>query len=73
MAKVPDTLDNEDRCICHGCPTYPSEGLIFCSHGRSERLVEKIGCFCPDCDNFSEYGLEDGYYCSDGRSGEDAE
>ena len=38
MAKVPDLPDNEDRCICHGCPTYPREGLIFCSHGRGERL-----------------------------------
>jgi hypothetical protein len=71
MARVPDTAENEDRCICHGCPTYPREGLIFCSHGRSERFVEKIGCLCPDCDNFGEYDLQDGYYCADGRPGED--
>ena len=72
MARVPDTAENEDRCICHGCPTYPREGLIFCSHGRSERLGEKIGCLCGDCDNFREYRLEDGYYCADGRAGEGA-
>jgi hypothetical protein len=73
MAKVPDTPDNEDRCICHGCPTYPLQGLIFCSHGRSEVPLEKLGCICPDCDNFRDYNLLDGYYCHDGRAGEDTE
>ena len=73
MVRVPDTQDNEDRCICHGCPSYPREGLIFCSHGRSERIVNQIGCVCSDCDNFPEYGLQDGYYCQDGRAGEEAE
>jgi hypothetical protein len=73
MARVPDIPDNEDRCICHGCPSYPREGLIFCSHGLSERLVNHIGCVCSDCDNFVDYGLEEGYYCSDGRAGEETE
>ncbi len=73
MAKVPDLKDNEDRCVCRTCPSYPFEGLIFCSHGRSERIVNQIGCLCPECDNFADYGLRDGYYCQDGRAGEEAQ
>ena len=70
MAKVPDTRENEERCICPGCPSFPGEGLLYCARGKSEKPVRRRGCICADCANFQRYDLRDGYYCADGRAGE---
>jgi hypothetical protein len=73
MAKVPDTPENGDRCICGECPSYPKERSLFCATGKSEKPVVKRGCVCNDCQVFKEYSLQDGYYCANGAAGEGAE
>jgi len=70
MAKVPDTPENESRCICAGCPSFPGEGLFYCARGKSEKPVRERGCVCPDCAIFKEHGLQGDYYCADGAAGE---
>ncbi len=70
MAKVPDTPQNEQRCICPGCPSYPGEGILYCSRGKSQKPVTRRGCICSNCANYVEYGLQDGYYCAEGAAGE---
>lgn len=70
MALVPDTEENMARCICGGCPTYPGTGGFFCAKGKSDQPAPKKGCVCGDCENFTEYGLQDGYYCWEGKAGE---
>jgi methylamine---glutamate N-methyltransferase subunit C len=70
MLKIPDTQQNEDRCICRDCPSFPGEGIFYCARGKSEKPVRERGCVCPDCAIFKEFRLQDGYYCADGAAGE---
>jgi hypothetical protein len=70
MAKVPDTPDNENRCICPDCPSFPTQGNLFCARGKSQNPVRRRGCLCPDCAVFKDHNLKDGYYCADGAAGE---
>jgi len=70
MAKVPDTSENLSRCMCGGCPSYPGSGGLFCAKGKSDQAIARRGCICPDCQNFRQYGLADGYYCADGAAGD---
>ncbi len=68
MAKVPDTQENMARCLCHDCPSFPSEGGFFCAKGKSAKEITKRGCLCANCPNFGEYGLESGYFCITGMA-----
>lgn len=68
MAKVPDTPEYAQRCICGGCPSYPEEGGFFCARGKSANPVNRRGCVCGDCENFQEFGLSDGYFCAEGAA-----
>jgi len=70
MAKVPDTPENEGRCICGDCPSFPGEGILYCARGKSQNPVRERGCICPDCRNFKDYALQGDYYCADGAAGE---
>jgi methylamine---glutamate N-methyltransferase subunit C len=70
MAKVADTPENEDLCICPDCPSFPGESNVFCARGKSPKPVRRRGCLCPDCRVFKDNRLEDGYYCADGAAGE---
>ncbi len=69
--KVPDSQENLMKCICGQCPTYNQcmkdkmEGL-FCARGKSSCDIEKKGCICGQCPLFSEFGLENLYYCLTG-------
>ncbi len=66
MATVPDTPDNESRCICADCPSFPREGTLYCARGKSAKPVRERGCLCPDCPVSRDYKLEGEYYCVDG-------
>jgi len=68
MAKVPDTQDNEGRCICADCPSYPKEGILFCARGKSPNPVRERGCVCPDCPVYKDNRLDRDYYCADGAA-----
>jgi hypothetical protein len=70
MAKVPDTPENMARCLCGDCPSFPGEGGFYCAKGKSAKEIRRRGCVCPDCQNFKDFDLSDGYYCADGRAGE---
>ena len=68
MAKVPNTPENMSRCICRGCPSFPSDGGFYCAKGKSASTVNRRGCVCGDCANFKDFDLEDGYYCAAGAA-----
>jgi hypothetical protein len=70
MAKVPNTPENAGRCMCGDCPSFPGDEGFYCARGKSQNPVRRRGCICPDCGNFKDYALEDGYYCADGAAGE---
>ncbi|MCJ7472557.1 MAG: DUF2769 domain-containing protein [Actinobacteria bacterium] len=69
--KVPDTQENLMKCICGSCPSHNQcmkdkmQGL-FCAREKSDCEIEKKGCICGQCPLFSEYGLENLYYCING-------
>ncbi len=68
MAKVPDTPENDQRCLCPGCPSYPGQGKLYCARGKSMAPVTQKGCICGDCENFKEYGLDSYYFCVKGTA-----
>ena len=36
---------------------------MFCAYEKSACISKEIGCICPTCALFSEYNLENNYYC----------
>jgi hypothetical protein len=66
MGRVVDTAENEQRCICGTCPSYPGEGGVFCAKGKSTKEIAQRGCLCSDCENFKQFLLSDGYFCVTG-------
>lgn len=68
MALVPNTEQNQQRCICGTCPSYPAEGGFFCATGKSAKEIDRRGCVCADCENFKEFALTKGYYCAEGSA-----
>ena len=69
MTMVPDTQENEARCDCGKCPSYPGEGALFCHRGKSDTKPVLQGCVCADRAVFKEYDLLGGYYCAEGACG----
>jgi hypothetical protein len=69
MAKVPNTPENGDRCICGDCPSYPKEGGFYCAEGKSDKEISQRGCLCGDCPLSTDYSLTDGYFCVIGAAG----
>ena len=71
MGKVPETPENEEKCICGDCPSFNQcmtdnmEGL-YCAGEKSSCEFEKNGCLCGACPLTSEYGLDKMYYCETG-------
>ncbi|GAB4256305.1 MAG: hypothetical protein Kow00129_16900 [Thermoleophilia bacterium] len=68
MTPVPDTQENEAKCICADCPTYPGEGGLFCAKGASLAEINRRGCICGDCAVYQQNGLTGGYYCAEGAA-----
>jgi len=71
MAKVPDTPENSQKCICGDCPSYnqcmKDKGeLLYCAGKKSECDFERKGCLCGMCPLTPEFGLEKTYYCATG-------
>lgn len=65
MGRVLDTEENESKCICPSCPSYPRNGdaVLYCSRGKSTRSVHRVRCTCPGCPIWHENNLSDLYYC----------
>jgi hypothetical protein len=64
MPFVPDTVDNEQRCNCPGCPSNPlPDAVLWCAREAHTEPVEERGCLCPQCPIFKVYNLSGEYYC----------
>ena len=66
---VPDTEENDKRCLCPKCHTYNDcmrnkNELIYCSRGNTECKFEEIDCLCGTCPVWHEYALKSFFYCS---------
>jgi hypothetical protein len=73
MAKVADTPENMQKCICGGCPSHnqcmkeKKQGL-FCAAGKTDCELAKNGCLCGACPVASEHKLDKMYYCEIGAA-----
>jgi len=73
MAKVADTQENMQKCICGTCPTHDQcmkdrmQGL-FCARAKSDCELTKNGCLCGACPVASEHKLDKMYYCEIGAA-----
>jgi len=68
MAKVPDTQENVQKCICGGCPSYDdcmrdNNEILYCAKEKSACEVPRKGCLCGACPLVAEFGLDKMYYC----------
>ncbi len=70
-------LWNALRCLCHRCRSYPGVLTelrrycmpgVFCAKGKSLIEVTKKGCICQSCMVYTNRGLQDSYYCIQGRA-----
>lgn len=73
MAKVPNTPENEKKCVCPKCPTWqlnncPKENneRLFCAKGKTVCELVEAGCICGTCPNWETYKLSRGYFCLNG-------
>jgi len=41
---------------------------LFCSQGKTECELEKMGCLCGQCPIQGDYGLTEFYYCAEGAA-----
>jgi hypothetical protein len=73
MAKVANTPENMQKCICGGCPSHnqcmkdKKQGL-FCAEGKTDCELARSGCICGACPVASEHKLEKMYYCEIGAA-----
>jgi hypothetical protein len=73
MAKVPDTQENIQKCICGGCPSYSQcmrdkDEILYCARSKSDCQIVKNGCLCGACPLTSEFNLNKLYYCEIGAT-----
>jgi len=73
MAKVPDTQENIQKCICGGCPSYSQcmrdkDEILYCARAKSNCEIAKNGCLCGACPLTSEFNLNKMYYCEIGAA-----
>jgi len=59
---VPDTKENQEKCICPECPTYSDcmkekAEVLFCSKGKTDCEIEEDECICDECPVDKEYKL----------------
>ena len=71
MAKVADTQENLNKCICGGCPSHNEcmkdrKHGLFCAREKTDCEFIKKGCICGACPVASENRLENMYYCEIG-------
>ncbi len=69
--RVPDTEENFQMCYCPACPTYnqcmrEDKQRLFCSRGRTDCSLIKIGCLCGECNVAIKFALSRNFYCENG-------
>jgi len=70
---VPNVFENMIKCLCPQCPAHnecmeSNNERFFCSKGKAECNLEKIGCLCGTCPVKRAYGLTEFYYCDKGAA-----
>ncbi len=65
---VQDTLENANKCLCPGCPSYGEcmagkTEALYCSRGKTDCSVKTNGCLCGGCPVYAENNLNSGYFC----------
>lgn len=68
MARIPDTPENVNKCICGGCPSYDdcmreNDEMLYCARKKSACEVPRNGCLCGACPLAGEFDLDKMYYC----------
>jgi hypothetical protein len=70
MSKVPNTPENEAKCVCPRCPTWLTNGcpkekneLLYCAKGKTICDLPEAGCICGACPMHEEYKLDGMYFC----------
>lgn len=77
MAKVPDTPENAEKCICPNCPTVKDNKCVaekketlYCARGKSQCELEEKMCICGQCPVWFRNSLSNYYYCLSGEAEE---
>jgi hypothetical protein len=67
---VADTSENQQKCICMSCPSYPRGGdpILYCARGKSPKHIEQVRCTCPGCPVWHENDLAGLYFCVSGKA-----
>jgi hypothetical protein len=67
---VEEVPDNEKKCICQSCTSYPRGGdpVLYCARGKSARTVTRVTCTCPGCPVWHENDLAGLYFCVEGEA-----
>lgn len=75
MAKVPDSGENAEKCICPNCPTWKSDACaaekketLYCGRGKTACKLEDKTCICGQCPIWYRYSLSNYYYCFTGEA-----
>jgi hypothetical protein len=74
MAKVPNTQENVDKCVCRVCPSYSdcmkeNDEILYCARKKSTCDVARKGCKCGTCPLTAEFDLDKLFYCIIGAAG----
>lgn len=69
MAKVPDTREMLQKCICGGCPSYDQcmrnkQEALYCARHKSACEFERRDCLCGACPLAAEFDLDKLFYCA---------
>jgi hypothetical protein len=70
---VEDTKENSEKCICGTCPSKDecmenNNEWFYCAREKSKCPISQKGCVCGACPIFSEYKLNDYYFCIKGKA-----
>ena len=66
MAIVQDSIENEKKCICLQCPSFPQDckdEILYCARGESRCEIGARGCVCSVCPVYLENQLQGLYFC----------
>ena len=66
MAVVQDSVENEKKCICSRCPSFPRDckgEILYCARGESRCEIKGRGCVCAVCPVYLENRLQGLYFC----------
>ncbi|MDH7499002.1 MAG: glutamate synthase-related protein [candidate division NC10 bacterium] len=66
MELVQDTIENQKKCICLRCPSFPPDckgEILYCAREASHCEIRARGCVCSICPLYLENQLQGLYFC----------